>query len=262
MDASGVTSIAVSPSGDVLVGFARTDVHGTPYTLAYLDGEDGEVLWLYDTGVDSSVDGVAFDGDGNCYATGDEGSDTYSVWAFESDGTPLWTDDGSLGDHTMAVIYGDYLYVDAGFWMIRLDLATGTEDEAFTALEMPPIMGFDYDGNVYGFVDGTGYLIYRIPASLSQSVDWLLLWEDDDPSSLAVAPHNRLYLVDEGDIWSGGSVYALDAATGEDAGGDWPVSRYGSTIIGATAVSVGLVGAFYDSWPVPPHIYVGNVLYE
>jgi hypothetical protein len=123
-------AIAVDPnSGDVLVGGSA----GTgSVTLRLLDNSGAE-LWSKTNGTGSLVAGtatirsVAFDEEGNCYATGDQvaygdtavlsiadGSSAltriYTTRKFDHDGNLLWSFD--FGANTTSIIIeGDYLYV-------------------------------------------------------------------------------------------------------------------------------------------------------
>jgi len=264
-NANTVECIAVCPSGNVLIGFERESIGGDYYTVALLQAADGAVLWRADTGADSAVYKVASDTSNNCYAAGNEGTDTYSAWAFEDDGTPIWTDEGGLDNHTLAaVVYGSYLHVDAAYLGVpatmRLALADGVENTDLWPILL--ILAFDRFGRGYGLLQfGASSLVYQLPATLASVPEWNTAWTDaDSPLSLAVSPDGYVFvcarLADTGD----GIIRCYDAETGVEQGGNWPVSTVG--YCDRVATTPGVYGAFPSAWLPAPHIYVGNVRYE
>jgi WD40 repeat protein len=259
-----VGCVAVCPSGNVLIGFERESIGGNYYTVALLQAADGAVLWRADTGADSGVWAVASDTSNNCYAVGSEGTDTYSAWAFQSDGTPIWTDEGSQGNHAAAVVYGGYLYIDKGYLgdpaMARLALADGVENTDLWPIV--PVRAFDRLARVYGMTSAMGMdFVYSFPATLGLVENWMTLWTDaDPPTSLAVSPDGYVFVCARLTATGDGIIRCYDTETGVEQGGNFPISTVG--YCDRVATTPGLYGAFPSAWMPAANIYVGNVRYE
>lgn len=267
-DSTQIRCIAAMPNGNVVVGFERTEIDGTPYTLACLDGDDGSVLWLVDTGADSSVESVCCDTSSNVYACGDANSDDDALWVYDEDGNELWTSANEMGDFTFVTLFDEYVYAtgpdldDVG-QTFRFALADGAIDEEFIT---PELEAFDSEGNGYVafWVDTwMSGLVGRLPASFIPPEDWYVEWEEE-PVAIAVTTEGHVFALSAGSFWGTGSVYCYEADSGDEVTDGWPYEFNGEAGIASVASSYGLPGAFPDEWGLPgaPSITVGDVLYE
>ena len=139
---SHASSVAINPTGDVLVAGSVSDVevHQT-FTVLKLAGADGVELWRAEMGEGQA--GVALDDDGDVIACGTVGEQFVVTKRSGTDGSELWTRMVGPGEgYTVSVRAGEQVFAggrltvpgnlatpgDPGnFVVVRLDGQTGNE---------------------------------------------------------------------------------------------------------------------------------------
>lgn len=265
---NGIWTIAACPGtqGNCVVGTDRVD---DDYSVYYVQGSTGGVLWKKDTGGDVAC--VRTDYHGNVYAL----SGAAGVWAWDNTGALLWTQ-AALNIPTLLVLNGGGLfYASLESDYVFVHKYSCDDGEEIVSGNFPIGQRPGDPWNQAGIplaVDEMGTIYVRSAApggdTLLRAYDYLgsFLWETTftptgtgNAGTVKVDDH-YLYMLETYPDDSTHYIHRYGRATGVESSGDWPAATWSGPH--GLDISPGLVGAFRNSWFPAPHIYVGNARYE